>query len=431
MKVGFVSLGCCKNLVDSEKIMGMLRRNGHTIVSDPKQANAIIVNTCGFIESAKEESINTIFEMASYKKKNLEKLIVCGCLAQRYTKALREEIPEIDAVIPIREYDKLASTLQKMLGSDTALDKSERVLSGNPWSAYVKISDGCSNRCSYCAIPLIRGSQKSRTIEDIMEEVNELADMGVKELTLIAQDTTKYGLDNYGKLMLPELLRQVSKVEGLHWIRILYMYPDEIVDDVLQAMSESEKIIPYFDIPMQHANNRMLKLMNRRGPKEDVLRVVDKIHTMFPDATLRTTMIVGFPTESEDEFNELVDFIKEIKWDRMGAFTYSKEEDTPAYSMDGQIDEKVQQDRLARLMAVQEEISKEKNKEKIGKVIEVLVEEKEGLVDRYRGRSKADAPDEVDGQVIFTSDKPLELGSFVHVKIEDAKAFDVYGVCVD
>lgn len=431
MKVGFVSLGCCKNLVDSEKIMGMLRRNGHTIVSDPKQANAIIVNTCGFIESAKEESINTIFEMASYKKKHLEKLIVCGCLAQRYTDALREEIPEIDAVIPIREYDKLASTLQKMLGSDTALDKSERVLSGNPWSAYVKISDGCSNRCAYCAIPLIRGSQKSRTIEDIMEEVHELADMGVKELTLIAQDTTKYGLDNYGKLMLPELLRQVSKVDGLHWIRILYMYPDEIVDDVLQAMSESDKIIPYFDIPMQHANNRMLKLMNRRGPKEDVLRVVDKIHTMFPDATLRTTMIVGFPTETEDEFNELVDFIKEIKWDRMGAFTYSKEEDTPAYSMDGQIDEKVQQERLAILMAAQEEISKEKNKEKIGKVIEVLVEEKEGLVDRYRGRSKADAPDEVDGQVIFTSDKPLELGSFVRVKIEDAKAFDVYGVCVE
>lgn len=431
MKVGFVSLGCCKNLVDSEKIMGMLRRNGHTIVSDPKQANAIIVNTCGFIESAKEESINTIFEMASYKKKHLEKLIVCGCLAQRYTDALREEIPEIDAVIPIREYDKLASTLQKMLGSDTALDKSERVLSGNPWSAYVKISDGCSNRCAYCAIPLIRGSQKSRTIEDIMEEVHELADMGVKELTLIAQDTTKYGLDNNGKLMLPELLRQVSKVDGLHWIRILYMYPDEIVDDVLQAMSESDKIIPYFDIPMQHANNRMLKLMNRRGPKEDVLRVVDKIHTMFPDATLRTTMIVGFPTETEDEFNELVDFIKEIKWDRMGAFTYSKEEDTPAYSMDGQIDEKVQQERLATLMAAQEEISKEKNKEKIGKVIEVLVEEKEGLVDRYRGRSKADAPDEVDGQVIFTSDKPLELGSFVRVKIEDAKAFDVYGVCVE
>lgn len=431
MKVGFVSLGCCKNLVDSEKIMGMLRRNGHTIVSDPKQANAIIVNTCGFIESAKEESINTIFEMASYKKKHLEKLIVCGCLAQRYTDALREEIPEIDAVIPIREYDKLASTLQKMLGSDTALDKSERVLSGNPWSAYVKISDGCSNRCAYCAIPLIRGSQKSRTIEDIMEEVHELANMGVKELTLIAQDTTKYGLDNYGKLMLPELLRQVSKVDGLHWIRILYMYPDEIVDDVLQAMSESDKIIPYFDIPMQHANNRMLKLMNRRGPKEDVLRVVDKIHTMFPDATLRTTMIVGFPTETEDEFNELVDFIKEIKWDRMGAFTYSKEEDTPAYSMDGQIDEKVQQERLATLMAAQEEISKEKNKEKIGKVIEVLVEEKEGLVDRYRGRSKADAPDEVDGQVIFTSDKPLELGSFVRVKIEDAKAFDVYGVCVE
>ena len=269
------------------------------------------------------------------------------------------------------------------------------------------------------------------TIEDIMEEVNHLASIGVKELTLIAQDTTKYGLDNYGELMLPELLRQVSKVEGLHWIRVLYMYPDEIVDDVLQAMSKSEKIVPYFDIPMQHANNRLLKLMNRRGPKEDVLKVVDKIHTMFPNATLRTTMIVGFPTETEEEFEELVDFIKEIKWDRMGAFTYSKEEDTPAYDMDGQIDEKIQNDRLARLMAVQEEISKEKNQEKIGKVIEVLVEEKEGLVDRYRGRSAADAPDEVDGQVIFTSEEPLELGTFVKVKITDAKSYDVYGTCVN
>ena len=203
----------------------------------------------------------------------------------------------------------MASQLQKILGSDTLLDKAERVITGNPWQAYVKISDGCSNRCAYCAIPLIRGDQKSRTIEDIMEEVNHLASIGVKELTLIAQDTTKYGLDNYGELMLPELLRQVSKVEGLHWIRVLYMYPDEIVDDVLQAMSESEKIVPYFDIPMQHANNRLLKLMNRRGPKEDVLKVVDKIHAMFPNATLRTTMIVGFPTETEEEFEELVDFI--------------------------------------------------------------------------------------------------------------------------
>ena len=277
MKIGFVSLGCCKNLVDSEQIMSMIKRGGHEIVANPKDAQAIIVNTCGFIESAKEESINTIFKMAKYKERNLEKLIVCGCLAQRYTDTLREEIPEIDAVIPIREYDTLASQLQKLLGSDTLLDKAERVITGNPWQAYVKISDGCSNRCAYCAIPLIRGDQKSRTIEDIMEEVNYLASIGVKELTLIAQDTTKYGLDNYGKLMLPELLRQVSKVEGLHWIRVLYMYPDEIVDDVLQAMSESEKIVPYFDIPMQHANNRLLKLMNRRGPKEDVLKVVDEL----------------------------------------------------------------------------------------------------------------------------------------------------------
>ena len=431
MKVLFISLGCDKNLVDSEHMSGILSKAGYEFTDDEREADVIVINSCCFINDAKEESINTIFKMAQYKERNLEKLIVCGCLAQRYTDTLREEIPEIDAVIPIREYNTLASQLQKILGSDTLLDKAERVITGNPWQAYVKISDGCSNRCAYCAIPLIRGDQKSRTIEDIMEEVNHLASIGVKELTLIAQDTTKYGLDNYGELMLPELLRQVSKVEGLHWIRVLYMYPDEIVDDVLQAMSESEKIVPYFDIPMQHANNRLLKLMNRRGPKEDVLKVVDKIHTMFPNATLRTTMIVGFPTETEEEFEELVDFIKEIKWDRMGAFTYSKEEDTPAYDMDGQIDEEIQNERLARLMAVQEEISKEKNQEKIGKVIEVLVEEKEGLVDRYRGRSAADAPDEVDGQVIFTSEEPLELGTFVKVKITDAKSYDVYGTCVN
>lgn len=431
MRVGFVSLGCCKNLVDSEQIMGMLKANGHEIVANPRSADAIIINTCGFIESAKEESINTIFEMAKYKEKHLKKLIVCGCLAQRYTQTLVEEIPEIDAVIPIREYDHMAEQLKELLESDSALKKGERVLSGNPWQAYVKISDGCSNRCAYCAIPLIRGDQTSRTIEDIMEEVRELAANGVKELTLIAQDTTKYGLDNYGELKLADLLREVDQVEGLHWIRVLYMYPDEIEEDVLVAMRKSKKIVPYFDIPMQHANNRMLKLMNRRGPKEDVLKLVDKIHSMFPEATLRTTMIVGFPSETEEEFEELVQFIKDVKWDRMGAFTFSREEDTPAYDMEDQIDEEIQQARLARLMQVQEEISKEKNKEKIGKVIEVIVEEKEGLVDRYRGRSKADAPDEVDGQVIFTSEKPLELGTFVHVRIDDAKAYDVYGVCVE
>ncbi len=425
MKVGFVSLGCCKNLVDSEQIMGVLMENGHEIVADPKKADAIVVNTCGFIESAKEESINTIFEMAQYA----DKLIVCGCLAQRYEEELKEEIPEIDAIIPIRDYGHLAQRLQEVLGGGSLGDfaKSERPLSGTPWSAYVKISDGCSNHCTYCAIPLIRGDQKRKVIDEVGAEVKHLASIGVQEITLIAQDTTKYGLDNYGKLMLAELLRQVEKVEGIRWIRVLYMYPDEIEDEVLEVMAASDKILPYFDIPMQHANDRLLKKMNRRGTKEDTIALVKKIRSMFPDAVLRTTAIVGFPSETDEEFEELVDFIREVEWDRLGAFTYSREEDTPAYDMDGLIDEVTAQSRLERLMAVQKDISKKKNEEKVGNVIEVLIEEKEGLKDQYRGRSAADAPDEVDGVVIVRSKKPLKIGGFVNVRITDATEYDLAG----
>lgn len=425
MKVGFVSLGCCKNLVDSEQIMGVLMENGHEIVADPKKADAIVVNTCGFIESAKEESINTIFEMAQYA----DKLIVCGCLAQRYEEELKEEIPEIDAIIPIRDYGHLAQRLQEVLGGGSLGDfaKSERPLSGTPWSAYVKISDGCSNHCTYCAIPLIRGDQKSKVIDEVVKEVKHLASIGVQEITLIAQDTTKYGLDNYGKLMLAELLRQVEKVEGIRWIRVLYMYPDEIEDEVLEVMAASDKILPYFDIPMQHANDRLLKKMNRRGTKEDTIALVKKIRSMFPDAVLRTTAIVGFPSETDEEFEELVDFIREVEWDRLGAFTYSREEDTPAYDMDGLIDEVTAKSRLERLMAVQKDISKKKNEEKVGNVIEVLIEEKEGLKDQYRGRSAADAPDEVDGVVIVRSKKPLKIGGFVNVRITDATEYDLAG----
>ena len=433
MKIGFVSLGCCKNLVDSEEIMGMLRANGHQVVAEPSQAEAIIINTCGFIEPAKEESIATIFEMAQYKKKRLKKLIVCGCLAQRYTEALTTEIPEIDAVIPIRDYGQFARRLQSVLGEGSAkeMDPDQRVLSSMPYRAYLKISDGCSNHCTYCAIPLIRGDQVSKTMEEVLVEARHLVQLGVKELTLIAQDTTKYGLDNYGSLKLAELIRKVDQIEGLHWIRILYMYPDEIDDELLKAMKESSKVLPYFDIPMQHANARMLKAMNRRSTKEEVQKLVSKIREMFEEPTLRTTMIVGFPSETEEEFEELVDFIKEIQWDRMGAFTYSKEEDTPAYDLPDPVDPQVAQRRLDRLMQIQEEISAQKTKQKIGQIVEVLVEEKEALRNRYRGRSKADAPDEVDGQVIFTSEKDLEIGSFVQVQITEAKTFDLVGICLE
>lgn len=433
MKIGFVSLGCCKNLVDSEEIMGMLQANGHQIVAEPSQADAIIINTCGFIEPAKEESIATIFEMAQYKKKHLKKLIVCGCLAQRYTDALTTEIPEIDAVIPIRDYGQFAKRLQSLLGEGFTkeMDPDQRVLSSMPYRAYLKISDGCSNHCTYCAIPLIRGDQVSKTMEEVLAEARHLVQLGVKELTLIAQDTTKYGLDNYGSLKLADLIRKVDQIEGLHWIRILYMYPDEIDDELLTAMKESSKVLPYFDIPMQHANTRMLRAMNRRSTKEEVQKLVSKIRNMFEEPTLRTTMIVGFPSETEEEFEELVDFIQEIQWDRMGAFTYSKEEDTPAYDLPDSIEPQVAQRRLERLMQIQEEISSQKNKQKIGQVLEVLVEEKEALRNRYRGRSKADAPDEVDGQVIFTSEKDLEIGSFVLVQITEAKTFDLMGICLE
>jgi ribosomal protein S12 methylthiotransferase len=278
---------------------------------------------------------------------------------------------------------------------------------------------------------LIRGKQTSKLIDEVKEEIKHLASLGVQEVTLIAQDTTKYGLDNYGRLALADLIREVDQIEGIHWIRILYMYPDEIEDDVLMAMKESSKVLPYFDIPMQHANNRLLKMMNRRGTKEEVLALVSKIRTLFPEATLRTTAIVGFPSETEEEFEELLSFIKEVRWDRLGAFTYSKEEDTPAYSMQPEVDDQTAQERLERLMKVQEQISKENNEKKIGNVIEVLVEEKEGLTGRWRGRSKADAPDEADGQVIFTSDKNLEPGTFVHVLVTRARPYDVEGILTD
>ena len=429
MKIGFVSLGCCKNLVDSEQIMGMIIKNHHEIVSDPRQAQAIIINTCGFITSAKEESIQTIFEMAQYKEKNLEKLIVCGCLAQRYQKELEEEIPEIDAIIPIKDYDEFASVLEKALGCTFTESKFERVLSTQPWRAYLKISDGCSNHCTYCAIPLIRGEQVSRPIEELVLEAKQLAMYGVKELTLIAQDTTKYGLDLYGEFKLGDLVREIDKIDGIHWIRILYMYPDEIVEDVLLAMKESKKVVPYFDIPMQHANNRLLKAMNRRGTKEHAYEIIEHIQTLFDHPVLRTTMIVGFPSETDEDFDELMEFVQNVKWDRMGAFTYSKEEDTRAFDMKPEVDAQIAQNRLETLMKLQNQISYEKNQEKIGQVFEVLVEEKEGLKETYRGRSIADAPDEVDGQVIFTSTVPIELGTFVKVKIQKANAYDLYGIC--
>lgn len=428
MKIGFISLGCSKNLVDSEKIMGMLKEGGHQFVSHAKDADAIIINTCGFIQSAKEEAINTILEMAEYKEKKCKKLIVCGCLAQRYKEDLEKEMPEIDRVIAIKDYSKIHEILEEEL--DLPLNvygKSERLTTSKPWTAYLKIAEGCSNNCTYCAIPLIRGENVSSSIEELVEEARLLAQKGVKELVVIAQDSTKYGIDLYEKYALLDLLKELNKIEALHWIRILYMYPDEISDELIEGMSKLDKVIPYFDIPMQHSERRMLKLMNRRGSGDTVRKLIHKIKDTFENPTLRTTYIVGFPTETKEEFDALCDFVSEIKWNKMGAFTYSIEEDTKACEMEQTVSEDEKQERLDQLMKLQSEISYQNNQKMIGKTIEVLVEGKDGISNRYVGRGKMHAPDDVDGIVVFTSEKHLDLGSFVSVLIHDADEYDLYG----
>ena len=430
MKVGFISLGCSKNLVDSEKMMGMLTANGHTLVAHPSQADAIVINTCGFITSAKEEAISTIFEMAAYKQANLKKLIVVGCLAQRYKEQLEEEIPEIDAVVRISDYGSLHEVLARELNDagSVTFAQAKRQLTSKPWTAYLKIAEGCSNHCAYCAIPLFRADNVSVPMEKLVSEAKELAKRGVKELVLNAQDTTKYGVDLYGRRSLLPLLQQLHAIEGFHWIRILYMYPDEIDDELIEGMAGLPKVLPYFDIPMQHADRQMLERMNRRGTKEDVLKLVEKIRSTFADPTLRTTFIVGFPGENRETMDELLQFVREVRWDRMGAFTYSPEEDTPGSLMKPVCEESLKQQYLDELMKLQEQIAWENQQKKLGKVIEVLVEDKDGLTNRYRGRSAWDAPDEVDGMVIFRSDRAIEPGTFVQVRITEVLVHDVIGV---
>lgn len=429
MKIGFISLGCSKNLVDSETMMGMLKSGGHVFVNNADEAEAIIINTCGFIESAKEEAIKTIFQMAEKKKHNCRYLVVTGCLAQRYKESLQQEIPEIDAVISIREYPYMHEILNSLFHetSLTSYSKSERLISSKPWTAYLKIAEGCSNRCTYCAIPLIRGDNVSVPMETLLDEAQRLAHQGVKELVLIAQDTTKYGIDLYGKLSLLDLLQRIHEIEGFHWIRILYMYPDEITDELLEGMAKLPKVLPYFDIPMQHGSDDMLKLMNRRGSIRDVKAMIANIRRSFARATLRTTFIVGFPKETEKEFQELMSFIEDVRWDRVGAFAYSPEEDTPAYTMKEQVAEEIKEQRLQTLMKRQEEISLENQKQMIGKTIEVLVESQDGLMGIYRGRDSSSAPDGVDGIVMFKSDRAIPFGSFVQVRITEALPHDLRG----
>ena len=421
-----ISLGCAKNRVDSEHLLGRLRDAGHEFVDDPAAADAIFVNTCGFIEPAKRESVEAILEMAAARKKGA-KLLVTGCLAQRYADALMEEIPEIDGLLGVADYDRALEVLEsdgriRALGGQERFPMCSRVLTTPPFEAYVKISDGCDNRCAYCAIPLIRGEYHDRPFDDIVAECESLAEGGVTEITLIAQDTSRYGTQLYGKKRLAELLRRVAKIEKLRWVRALYCYPDTADDELLDTIAHTDKVCPYLDLPLQHVNDHLLKAMNRRGGKDWIRSRIEACRER--GITLRTTMIVGFPGETEAEFLELMDFVREARFDRLGAFAYSAEEDTAAAEMPGQIPEEVKTRRLDQLMTLQQGISMEKNEDRVGEIAEVLCE---GFEDGcWFGRGEREAP-EGDGAIRFTSERDIQPGEYVRVRITGAEAYDLYG----
>ena len=431
-KAGVISLGCAKNRVDSEVLIGMLCDLGYEMVQDPRQAEVIFVNTCGFIEPAKEESIEAIFEMAEYKKTgNLKKLFVTGCLSQRYARELSEEMPEVDGFMGVADYSRLPEMLRDAqegqrpmyMRDGDRFFKANRVLTTPGYTAYVKISDGCDNRCSYCAIPLIRGKYRSRPFADIVEECKSLAQRGVTEITLIAQDTSRYGNDfEQKRSLLPELLRAVAEIEGVHWVRVLYCYPDTSDDRLLDTIANTPKVAPYLDLPLQHIDDEMLLSMNRRGNSEWIKSRIRACRDR--GITLRTTMIVGFPGETEEKFQKLMDFLKEARFDRLGAFAYSPEEGTVGAAMPGQIEEEIKNRRLDQLMSLQQAISLEQNQKRVGEICEVLVEgEQEG---KYVGRSIREAP-ESDGSIFFSSSKPLVPGQYVMVQLTGADAYDLFG----
>ena len=435
-KVSMVSLGCPKNQVDAEMMLKSLADAGYEIGTEEAEADAIIINTCGFIEDAKKVAIENILEAAEYKKTGKCKaLIVTGCLAERYRDDVTEEIPEVDVCVGIGSNGDIAEITKAAIegecknryGEKTALDlNGERILGGYPFSTYLKIADGCDNCCTYCAIPKIRGRMRSRKIEDCVAEAKRLAAGGVKELTVVAQDTTAYGEDIYGKPMLSELLRELCKIKELHWIRTLYTYPDRITDELLDTVAEEPKLVKYFDIPLQHVNGDILKRMNRKGDRKSISALIDKIREKIPGVTLRTTLITGFPGETDGQFCELAEFVKEKRFDRLGCFTYSAEEDTIAAGYTDQIDGQVKQDRADNIMELQMTIAAEKNEEKAGTETEVLIEGWDSYIKCYFGRTPADAP-EVDGKIFFMSTRPLEIGEFVKVRVNDCIDYDLLG----
>lgn len=439
IKIGVVSLGCPKNRVDSEIMLGILGSRGYEIVADPKDAHIIIVNTCAFIDDAKEESIDTVLEMAQYKEQNCRYLIMTGCLAERYNEEIMEELPEVDAVVGTGDYHRIADAIKSVeMGEKPVLyghiddhipEGYPRMVSTGGHTAYLKIADGCDNKCTYCIIPKLRGKYRSRPAEDIIAEAKELADSGVKEVILIAQDTTRYGYDLTGHEGLSELLRELAKISGLHWIRVHYMYPESITDSMIDVFAEEEKVVKYMDIPIQHINNRVLKRMGRHNTKEKTQELVKKLRERVPGITIRTTLIAGFPGETEEEFAELCDFVREAEFEKLGAFAYSVEEGTAAAKLDGQLDEDIKRARQEKLMEIQSEISKELQRRRLGKTVEVICEGYDHDNLMYYGRSQADSLD-VDGTVFFAASDEVNVGEFVKVKILDTDNYDCTGVQV-
>lgn len=435
-KVSIVSLGCSKNLVDSERMLYKCRSHGYELVTDPAQSDAVIVNTCGFIQSAKEEAIDTILELCQLKKEGtIKKIILTGCLTERYREEVADEFQEVDAIVGFSDEKDIVDILDSVMGNERVVSfapKNEaeldgkRILTTLPFFAYVKISEGCSNNCSYCAIPQIRGKYRDVPFEKIIEEAKFWAENGVTEITLIAQDTTRYGKQLYKKNRLPELLKELCKIEKIHWIRVLYSYPERITDEFLDVMASEEKIVKYLDMPIQHSNGEILKRMHRPGNTEKLTALINHIREKMPDITLRTTLITGFPGETEEQFNELAEFVNDIKFDHLGCFAYSQEEGTQAAEFDDQIDEDVRSHRSDIIMQQQTLVNAEKLEKMQDKTVEAVIEGFDKYAEVYFGRTKADAPD-IDGKIFIMSEKPLKMGEYVNVHITDSMDYDLIG----
>ena len=437
MKIFCVSLGCDKNLVDTEMMLGLLNKDGYTFTDDEHEADVVVVNTCCFIGDAKEESVNTILEMAELKKEGRCKaLIVTGCMAQRYKQEILDEIPEVDGILGTSTYDEISNVLKKVLGGSrescfhdlNALPNVEvpRVVTTGGYYAFLKIAEGCDKRCTYCIIPDLRGSYRSVPMEKLLAEAKDLADQGVKELILVAQETTVYGKDLYGEKSLHKLLRELCKISGIQWIRILYCYPEEIYDELIQTIKEENKVCHYLDLPIQHASDAVLKRMGRRTSKAQLVEIIEKLRKEIPDISLRTTLITGFPGETQEQHEELKDFVDEMEFDRLGVFTYSPEEDTPAATMTEQIPEEVKEDRQAELMELQQEIAFDLAEDMVGREVLVMIEGKVADENAYVGRTYKDAPN-VDGLIFINTDEELMSGDFARVRVTGALEYDLIG----